>query len=421
MSTRNKNWQEIVLGDECIIERGISWQRDQEENSSKKNVWPVLTIPNIKSRIDLTNLKYINGISQHDLKRSMATIGYTIMIGSNGNRTRVGDCCYIDKDLKALYASFLIGLVPKQNTKLKSRFLYYLLKTPVFRNRIQGSLIGTTSLSNLRLSFLRELKFIVPSKNDQNKIVTILEAYDRLIENNSRRIKILEEMAQNLYREWFVNFRFPGYEKTKMIETPQRVIPEGWEIINILNLAEVTYGFGFNSMEFNSDGLGIPIVRIRDIPMGISNTYTTEKANDKYHVNNGDLLVGMDGDFHIGFWVGGKSYLVQRVARFRSLGEICNFHLYFALKEPIQYFNATISGTTVSHLGDRHIRTINVIWPSLKLRIQTNSIFDTILKQIINLRLRNQILNQSRDLILPKIISGELDVSEIDIDNEVNK
>jgi type I restriction enzyme S subunit len=125
-------------------------------------------------------------------------------------------------------------------------------------------------------------------------------------------------------------------------------------------------------------------------------------------VQNGDVLVGMDGDFHMGFWVGGEAYLVQRVARFRSKSEISNYHLFLAMEKPIQDFDATITGTTVAHLGDKHIKTIQIAWPDAILIPKVTQIFDPLLKNILTLRLKNQNLRQTRDLLLPKLISGEV-------------
>ena len=112
MAASFKNWSKITLGDECIIERGISWNRDQETTETD-GAWAVLTIPNIKERLDLSSMTHIREVSAKAAERATASVGYTILIGSNGNKQRVGDCCYINQPMKALYASFLMGLTPR--------------------------------------------------------------------------------------------------------------------------------------------------------------------------------------------------------------------------------------------------------------------------------------------------------------------
>jgi type I restriction enzyme S subunit len=308
-----------------------------------------------------------------------------------------------------------MALIRPDESKACGRFLYYYFFGQEWRNVIaQNTLIGST-VDRIPIAKFPDFPITVPPLPTQRKIAVILSAYDDLIENNLRRIKILEEMAQNLYREWFVKFRFPGHQHARFIDSPLGRIPEGWEVRNLLSVADITYGFAFQSKQFNSDGNGKPVVRIRDVMAGTSDTFSPEEAGKKYLIENGDILVGMDGDFHMGFWVGGQAYLVQRVARFRPKGEIGRYHLFLTLQEPIQHFNVTITGTTVAHLGDKHIKTIEIKWPQGQLINRFNSLLEPMLAEILNLRIKNVTLRRTRDLLLPKLISGEVDVSELDI------
>jgi histidyl-tRNA synthetase len=123
----------------------------------------------------------------------------------------------------------------------------------------------------------------------------------------------LEEAAQRLYKEWFVDLRFPGYENTPITDG----VPQGWKKERLVDIADVQYGFAFDGSLFNADGNGMPIIRIRNIPDGITKDYTTEEADEQYIVKNGDIVVGMDGEFHINSWSGEDSYLVQRTCRIK--------------------------------------------------------------------------------------------------------
>lgn len=298
--------------------------------------------------------------------------------------------------------------------KVEPLYYYYYFKSPQGNASVQ-SLVMQVAAAGIRGGELAKLQVPWPDLAVQKKTASILSGYDDLIENNLRRVKILEEMAQTLYREWFVKFRFPGYQKVKMVNSPLGKIPEGWQIKNLFELADVTYGFPFKSSLFNVNREGIAVVRIRDVLDGQSATFTAEDAPDKYIVHEGDFLVGMDGDFHMGFWAGGTAFLVQRVARFRPRGDVGRYGLALALKEPIEHFNKTITGTTVAHLGDNHLRTINVMMPDKKLLKVINDILEPLLDLQLNIRAKNKNLRQTRDLLLPKLISGELDVSELDI------
>jgi type I restriction enzyme S subunit len=197
---------------------------------------------------------------------------------------------------------------------LNNRYLFYALQLEL---DLLQSLSTGSATKFLTLTILNALKVRVPRLGDQNRIVSILGAYDDLIENNTRRIELLEKMARRLYEEWFVQFRFPGHEDVVLKESELGVIPEGWDIQPLYDIAEVTYGHPFKASQFNEDGVGLGIVRIRDIKAGEIKTYTSEEGKPRHLIENGDILIGMDGQFHMGKWAGGQAWLVQRVARFR--------------------------------------------------------------------------------------------------------
>ncbi len=295
------------------------------------------------------------------------------------------------------------------NGRVDASFLYYSLRTRKQELLSLGSATGVRT-PILNKSAFCETKVVVPPLLTQQRIASILSAYDDLIENSQRRIKILESMARALYREWFVNFRFPGHEGHPRVASPLGEIPKGWEVKKLKDVAVVTYGFPFASKKFNTDGIGTPVIRIRDILDGFSPTFTDEDAESKYHVNDGHILVGMDGDFHMCIWSSGHAFQNQRVARFESNDEIGNFHLFLALEKPIHEFNKAIVGTTVAHLGDMHIKTIQIVWPPANLREKAREILEPMSKQIITLKQKIQNLHRTRDLLLPRLLSGQIDV-----------
>jgi type I restriction enzyme S subunit len=217
-------------------------------------------------------------------------------------------------------------------------------------------------------------------------------------------------MARSLYREWFVNFRYLGHESVPLVASALGEIPRGWEVRNVKEVATVTYGFPFASKKFNTDSIGTPVIRIRDIPEGRSATFTEEDAEPKYHVKNSHILVGMDGDFHMCIWSSGHAFQNQRVARFESNGELGNLHLFLAIEKPIQEFNKAIVGTTVAHLGDMHIKTIQIVWPPLSLREKAREVLEPMSEQVIALKQEIQNLRRTRDLLLPRLLSGQIDV-----------
>lgn len=292
---------------------------------------------------------------------------------------------------------------------LNNRYLFYALQLEL---DLLQSLSTGSATKFLTLTILNALKVRVPSLGDQNRIVSILGAYDDLIENNTRRIEILEEMARRLYEEWFVQFRFPGHEGVEFKESELGLIPEGWDIQPLYDVAEVTYGHPFKASQFNEDGVGLGIVRIRDIKAGEVKTYTSEEGKPKHLIENGDILIGMDGQFHMGKWAGGQAWLVQRVARFRPI-QVGRYFLFLSLERPIKHLENTIVGTTVAHLSAKDLQKLHVVVPEKAVLDAASAFLEPLYDLEMKLRLKNANLRTQRDLLIPKLISGEIDVSDI--------
>ena len=176
--------------------------------------------------------------------------------------------------------------------------------------------------------------------------------------------------------------------------------------MRLVDVAQIQYGYAFDGALFNSDGKGMPIVRIRNIPSGTTEDYTTEEADEQYIVNNGDIVVGMDGEFHINSWCGDKAYLVQRTCRIRPHNQGMTGYLLQAIYDPIRFFESTVVGATVAHLGKKHIDTITVLTAPCELYYPFQIMFD---KRQLLLN-QNQKLKQARDRLLPKLMNGELEV-----------
>ena len=337
-------------------------------------------------------------ITDEGLKHSTANLlsAQDIVISARGT---VGELAMLPFPMSLNQSCF--GL----RARCDADFLYYLLKVKVaeFKQRANGGVFGTI----IRTTFDKVKCRIPDSLECQHRIASILSAYDSLIENNTKRIRLLEKMAENLYKEWFVRFRFPGYEKAEM----ENGLPKGWKVERVFDIADVMYGYAFKSNHFCDNPALNPVVRIRDIQNNHTNTFTDEECEEKYLIKRNAILIGMDGLFHMCLWNGERAFLNQRVVMLNSKKvDFCNYLLFMAIHPQIKYWEQVISGTTVAHLGDKHLKRVQVIVPSTEILSKANSLIARIMgKKNILLR-QNSLLARRRDLLLPRLMSGKLEV-----------
>ncbi len=284
-------------------------------------------------------------------------------------------------------------------TKAYYEFVYYQLVT-LYEKMV--SLKNGGAQPNLNAAIIKSIEIKLPPLKTQRYIADILSAYDDLIENNQKQIKLLEEAAQRLYKEWFVNLRFPGHENTKIVDG----VPEGWKKERLVDIAEIQYGYAFDGTLFNADKNGTPIIRIRNIPQAETMDCTTEHVSENYLVQNGEIIVGMDGEFHINAWAGNTAYLVQRVCCIRPKNTEIKGWLLQAIYEPIKFFEHTVVGATVSHLGKKHLDSIYLLTSPEEFYEPFKTFFD---KRLLLMN-QNRKLREARDRLLPKLMSGKVKV-----------
>jgi len=316
--------------------------------------------------------------------------------------TRTGNVGLVFRNCFGVVHNNCFTVTPNNENELTRDFLFYLLQSKVFFDKA-NSLARGAAQPDLPHTLFNSIEITYPSLPTQHRIATILSRYDTLIENYQKQIKLLEEAAQRLYKEWFVDLRFPGYENAKMVDG----LPEGWKKKKLVDLVDVQYGYAFDGMLFNSEGEGMPILRIRNIPDGVTSDFTTEEASANYIVHNGDIVVGMDGIFHINSWSGGDAYLVQRACSFRPKEEGMKGFIFQAIQEPIKFFEKTLVGATVAHLGKKHIDSIELVVPENAKRFEP---FQKLYDKRQGLLYQIRLLTEARDRLLPKLMGGEMEV-----------
>jgi type I restriction enzyme S subunit len=394
-----REWRQISISDIGRVVTGNTPPRKNPELYGNHTIFIKPTDISEETKFTYNPEECYSELGYRKYKNSLIPKGATcvVTIGSIGKKMTKAHCdCFINQAVNAV--------IPSE--EFDHEFVYYVLKHNLNQLKVLDS--GTASgRENVSKSSFSSIKINVPvNKRVQAKIGNILSAYDDLIENNLKRIKLLEELAQRTYEEWFVKFRVNGVELAVMEETG---LPEGWEKKNLFEISEIHYGFPFKANQFNSDGNGTPIIRIRNIPNSDTNDFTTEKVAEKYWVNKGDLLIGMDGEFYINNWSGPRAYLVQRSCNIKAKDKFLHGYLSQAIVAPVKFFEATISGATVAHLGKKHLETIQLVIPSEEYRGHIEK-FNSWLNLKISLATQNRLLKQSRDILLPRLMSGEMEV-----------
>ena len=322
--------------------------------------------------------KYIVNEGDILIARTGATTGYNYVVPSGINNT--------------VYASYLIRFVVDKKLVLPL-FLKYVFKTQSYYGFV-NNYIGGAAQPGMNAKVFT--KFNIPkfSLITQQKIASILSAYDHLIENNTRRIRLLEQMAENLYKEWFVRFRFPGHENVEMVNG----LPKGWKVEKLGGYANISTG-KCNREDAEEDGIYPLFDRSQEI-----------KKSSKWIKDCEAIIVPGEGTSFIPRYYKGKFNLHQRCYCIEPIIKDTGFYLFYSIMLNRKYFLSVATGATVPSLRQNNFTKMKLIIAELELVKKYNKVADTIALQIDKLKEQNQFLIRQRDLLLPRLMSGKLEV-----------
>jgi type I restriction enzyme, S subunit len=334
----------------------------------------------------------------------------------------LGVPCVVKKNDVFGISSSVAILRPQQG--LMSKYLYYFMTSSVFQGAIEAIKSGVAQ-SFLSLDMIRSLPLIVPSNLEQERISAILSAYDDLIENNDRRITLLEKMAEEIYREWFVRLRFPGFDRA----TFHKGIPEGWEVVTLGGLADITSSKRIYAEDYVQDG--IPFYRSKEIIQKASNIEITEPlfiSHEKFQgiktrfgvPQEGDILITSVGTLGISYFVKENDCFYFKDGNliwFKKNDNCTNKYLYSWMKseQGINSLLETSIGTSQAAFTIVNLKKISIIKPSKAMLEKFVSFIDPIDSQKEKLSGSIQNLKQTRDRLLTRLISGKLSVEDLDI------
>lgn len=299
---------------------------------------------------------------------------------------------------------------------LDSRFLRFVIGSPQFTDYIKPIVTGV-NVPHISGRQIENFQFPLPPVTVQREIIEILSAYDDLIENNARRIKILEEMAQALYREWFVNFRFPGHEKTKLVDSPLGKIPKDWNVKKLAGVAEVNSA----QISVRSPPGRLRYIDISSVSSGKINSITTYAFGDapgraRRIVRHGDVLwscVRPNRRSHtLVMHPEADTIASTGFAVLTANPNVPFTFLYFATTtdEFVGYLTNNATGAAYPAVTAATFEKADILVPPEVLLKQFGKATNPMAEQIHTLQRQIQTLRRTRDLLLPKLVSGEVSV-----------
>lgn len=327
-----------------------------------------------------------------------------IIISARGT---VGELAMIPYDMAFNQSCF--GLIPKGNND--PHFVYYLLKDKVrsLKSQTQGSVFDTIT----KATFDR-IECADYSEEDQRRIASILSSLDRKIELNNKINADLEEMAQAIFKNWFVDFE--PFKVGKFVDSELGMIPEGWKVGRLTEIASYMNGLAMQKFPPENDEDSLPVLKIKELGQGFCGPDSDRcscNIKDECKVHNGDVIFSWSGTLLVDVWCGGDCGLNQHLFKVTSK-EYPKWFYYYWTKHHLQEFIhiAKDKAVTMGHIKRGHLEEALVAIPDNDSMERAHELFEPILSKMISLRLENSRLSLLRDTLLPRLMSGELEVPE---------
>lgn len=290
-----EEWETTTVGRSVDLKRGVSWSKEQEHAEPGIGRVPVIGIGNVQTTLELHDLLYLSGLKPVVVEKTRVTAGWTVLVGSNGNRARVGNAVFVREDADFLFASFLLGAKPKLNSRLNPEYFFRWLSSEKVQGYLSASSEGTTGLNNLSQSFFRAMEVALPTPDEQIAITGILDAADTALE----RTRAAVDRASSVKRAVLQRFFYEALGETAYADRPRRKLPAGWSLIvmGLLLSEEPKNGV---SPEASSQPPGTPTFSIAAIRDGrvvlatkdhLKYARIPEAVAKRYAIHRGDVLI----------------------------------------------------------------------------------------------------------------------------------
>lgn len=394
-------WEKVKLGDiATCIQPGPFGSQLHNSDYSKEGTPIIMPKDIVGGAIVHSGLLKVSEEHVKRLSRHQVYEG-NLMVARKGD---VRKCAYITANENGWMTGSDCLKVVLDESKCYPKFIYYQLRSEHIGRWLEKVSIGAT-MPSLNTGLLSGIEMVLPPIEIQKQIAGILSVCDDLIENNQKQIKLLEEAAQRLYKEWFVDLRFPGHENTKIVDG----VPEGWNEKTLSQVANVIMGQSPKSEFYNSEKKGLPFHQ------GVGSYGVRFVMDDIYSTSYTRIAEPNSILFSVRAPVGRLNITKSKVVIGRGLAAInqtdgCQSYLYYLLKNRFFKDNIVGNGSIFASASKDELLNQKFLIPERNLMMQFEKIVSQMDKQIENLDSKNKKLIEARDRLLPKFMSGEVEV-----------
>ena len=401
-------WKEVKLGNVCEIITGFPFPG---KKYSKEGIRVVrgdnVTIGNL--RWDTEKDKRWN--EPFDKTEYYSLQANDIVIGMDGSRVGKNKARIKEEDLPLLLAQRVACV--RHNELAEQDYLYYNIFSKKFIDYVNSIHTGS-AIPHISQKQIEDYKILLPDLGTQRRIASILSSLDRKIELNNKINADLEEMAQAIFKNWFVDFE--PFKDGKFVDSELGMIPEGWKVGRLTEIASYMNGLAMQKFppEINEDSL--PVLKIKELGQGFCGPDSDRcscNIKDECKIHSGDVIFSWSGTLLVDVWCGGDCGLNQHLFKVTSK-DYPKWFYYYWTKHHLQEFIhiAKDKAVTMGHIKRGHLEEALVAIPDNDSMEKAHELFEPILSKMISLRLENSRLSLLRDTLLPRLMSGEIEVPQ---------
>lgn len=414
------NWRTDVVGSAIEIKRGASWSKDQELSTPHDGAVPVIGISNVQERLELDKLLWLSGLKPKTIERKRVEQGWSIIVGSNGNRRRIGNAVFVEQDAEFLFASFLLAAKPKVNSGITPEFFYRWLRSEQVQSYLSASSEGSTGLSNLSHSFFRKMTIAFPKEDEQVAIARVLDSVDAALDWTQDAVHKAELLDHSLLHELLDR----GKKK-----------PANWVMKRVDEVAEVGSGVTLGKDVTGFKSVELPYLRVANVQDGHLDLSTIKTIKvrcdevERYRLEPGDVLMTEGGDLDkLGrgaLWEGQIADCLHQNHIFRVRADRLQleprfFSLVVESDIAKRYFNRVAKRTTnLASTNKTQVRAFSFPLPPLKEQEQIADVMDASKAKLHALKSKYAALDQLKKSLMHDLLTGTVRINPALFEKEV--